>query len=388
MLKILYITIKQLLEYKLINIIMVIQIYITLIIANITMSTILQITCITRITNNTDLVHAIYFSAFPRVIDDNMKNPDFINKRLLSLDGVSIGNALYFSAQFPNCNEPVRVSMYNSVLVNSINLPLKSGSWFTVEHTSSDIRPIIISNALSKHYKLGDIINIREIRPDSNKTPVRVVGILDNGDYSLRLGAGGDFLSLSAIFERNDHFAIMSIEDNCFKPYDEFGRLLFLSNKDTFNKIDSQLNDIGHVYKISDMEEQYKKSINEKLILQFIIFLILFILACTGIGGNNALMLNSKEKEYAIDFICGMAWIKCVIVSLVSNIVILLIPSTAAYLTLTMPANFPMFQNLYINGYNLIFSIGLIIIIFIITSVQPLFGLYKTDPIQIIRRFN
>lgn len=393
MIKLLLISIKGFRERKFNNLLIIIQVFISIIIINLLIGTIQQFTYILNVTDNSKLINSLYFAELPRIISARNDSNILADNRISQIKEVNaVGKSLYAYGIVPKIKDTVNIYIYSDILINSLNIPLIEGHWFKSEG-KSDVIPIIISKEINKIYKMGEIISISLIDQNTKLDNIKfkIIGIFDNSNSMLRLGACGDLLGLNAVFEKNKYFVILPEFNNIkdFKPFDDYGRILFLNNySETIQKsIFNGLKDIGYINKMADMRDNYKNDISDQLLQQFVLCLIVFILTLTGIGGNNILMQIFKEREYAIYFMCGMEWQKCVLITCLNNMLTLLIPASIAYFIIAK-SNWSLLDQIIISNNNIIASILLIFTIFIITSIQPLYTLYKTEPILIIRRWS
>lgn len=393
MIKTIYLVLNGFKNKKIINVLMIIQVFITIVTSNLLIGTLQQSNYILKVTNDSELSKALYFSALPRIINSRNDSSDLINNEIAQLSQVkAIGKSLYTYATMPEINTLVDFYIYNNDLINSFKLPLLKGKWYNNNFTDNEI-PIIISKAINSKYKIGDTILVTSRDKYSKKVNVqfKVTGVFDNSNFMLKLGAGGEQLGLNSIFQKNKYFAV--IPDGSYlkrmEVFDDYGRVLFLNNTsdEACNEVITQLKDIGSVNKISDMTNIYKSRNEEQVLKEFVMCLILLVLALTGIGGNNILMQIFNEKEFAVYFTCGMRWNECVLITFINNIILLILPTTAGYLLLTK-SNWHILDQMIINSNNFIFTISIMLLIFVITSVQPLYRLYKTEPITVIRRWS
>jgi hypothetical protein len=156
---------------------------------------------------------------------------------------------------------------------------------------------------------------------------------------------------------------------------------------ETYNAWSENLTDLATMTTLEEMAQNHIEQIRYPLTFYTSVLVVLFFLALGGLGGNNALMLLEFRKEGSVYFICGCKWSWCVIMLLVQNFLVLLISTVVSFVILT---NVPgLFNKLMLfDTSNYLYSLLVILFIFVVTSSDPLFSLAKESPISIIRRLD
>lgn len=401
--KILYLSIKRLLDNKIVNVILMFQIFITLLAINITIGRIQYIDYIEHITRDSGLTKALYFvpSSHKYTVNPPRDNTGFLpDKKLSEFDCIqTIWKIKYATSKLANMDRLFNTYMYNDDMIKNVKLPLSKGKWFD-SYKSYDMSeiPIILSYSLSGCYTVGDRLKIEIAAGDSviHSLNTRVIGFMNKANYFLSIGGGGDNLSINNIFAKEDYFAIMpqSIlsKDKTLTSFDQFARILFLKDglepdKKVVGALKNELSKIGYADTIENMISNYKKGDEKQINLQILLWILILILTVTGIGGNNVLMLIKQEKEYAVYFLTGITWGKCILITLLRCIYIFILPFAISFSVLQYLYGTSFGSFLIINNSNIFYSIGIVLLIYVISSVDIMVHLYKTSPMQIIRRW-
>ncbi|GEM_PF-3598368 len=323
-----------------------------------------------------------YISPLEKVISD-LKYLDYYGGNVQGIAKISDGDENY----------PIYGTSLN--LLEKAKMPLLSGRWFKETDSNSKELPIIISSDLLGNFKVGDKMVLKVMDNVSNEYvpyKAQIIGILKKPDYILNLGGSG---SLDSVFSMHPKTIITPYAKEIFK-FDIIGgggSLLLFPDKNTdknkvYKEWESKLKGLGSFDKFSDYYATYKDDNLANDWMYLSIGLIVLILALSGIGGNNALSLIDQEKEFAIYFMCGMKWKMCILINLLKDIIIILLPGILSYLGAIIFNNMAdMNEIIVIDNSQLPISIGLCLIIFAITSLEPLIRLYRKNPVTIIREW-
>ncbi len=394
--KIFYLIIKMFKGKKIITLLMMIQIFISLLLFNISFARINHYLTITNIVKSTKISNSIYFVPDIRYFSDvNSEKPyKMIDEKINNLRNLEyFTNIKQLTGSINvNQNNPLITTllMYNNKLIQDIKLPLSDGKWIKA-YAENDKVPIIISHDLSKYYRTGDIIKIQCYKKDSSPETINTIvyGILDKPNNYLSLGAGGDIISIDQLFFRDTNIIIMP-QIKGLDGFDQKAKFLFMkegSNKsDTLSAWERSLKGIGYISPVSKMVDIYKISLKKSLATEFSICIIVLLLTIVGIGGNNVLSLIFQEKEFATYFMCGLKWSKCTFMILAKDILVLVIPGIATIFAIKYSIEPSMLgKSLLFNNYSFVVSFSIVLTIFLFTSVESILRLKKASPISIIR---
>ncbi len=391
-------SIKKILDNKFTNIIIIMQIFVALLTVNILVGRVQYTYYLKNIIENGSISKAVYFSPSPQFVIGAMNNNQTIStdEKVNSISNIDqIGKIYTTRLIMPQIDAAIEAYVYNNSIINSIKLPLYKGKWFPNEQIKDDRIPIILSYSMAKFFKVGDLLPIKYVDKNNNTGEMyaQVIGIMNNSNFFLRLGAGGSKMQLNQIFSRNQFFAIIPYTNinTRMQTFDQFGRILFINNdanrNEAIEKAKNILMNLGHTDTIENMISNYLQSNHKNIIMQSVLSILLLMLAISGVGGSNALLLINQEKEFAIYFMCGLSWGRCILIIIIRSSVLLILPLILSSIA-TNALYWTLFgENMIINVYNIGISVAFVIFIYFISSLSQLIAFYKTSPISIIRRW-
>jgi hypothetical protein len=114
---------------------------------------------------------------------------------------------------------------------------------------------------------------------------------------------------------------------------------------------------------------------------------LVLVISIAGLGGNNMLSILTNEKKFAVYYMCGATWTKCIMMILIKDLLILAIPCTLSYIFLEIIARFIPKELFSTNIVYLFIAIAICLVIFLITSVGSILNIYKKSPVSIIRKW-
>ena len=84
---------------------------------------------------------------------------------------------------------------------------------------------------------------------------------------------------------------------------------------------------------------------------------------------------------------CGASWKTCMSIRLITDLIVIVTPAVISFAFLKISTELLSKSDLIIDINNFIITLGLIIIVFLISSLIVLSRLYRLGPISIIRRY-
>lgn len=392
----LYLIWKNIWASKRMHFFTIVQIILVILLFNI----VLSITQNTRVIfshyESSDFARAIYTAQIP-TIKAREDSSVILNQvpRLLGVNEDELGIMARAGLRTPEVS--ANVILYNDRLLSSTFLPLAKGTWLQPDISSEGPIPAVISFDLAKFYDIGDVIPVEIgsfISSASQQVEAEVMGILGKNSNYLSGSTWSTSMSLESIYRPAEKIMIIPLDRLEFTElplFYEMGFFLFVDEErdftETYNAWSENLTDLATMTTLEEMAQNHIEQIRYPLTFYTSVLVVLFFLALGGLGGNNALMLLEFRKEGSVYFICGCKWSWCVIMLLVQNFLVLLISTVVSFVILTnVPGLFNKFMLFDTSNY--LYSLLVILFIFVVTSSDPLFSLAKESPISIIRRLD
>lgn len=396
---------KKLIEYKILYIFLMLQVFIFVYTLNISAGLIQYTNYFSSIFNKSALKDCMYFSNSSRFTGSYAdRNISVINEKLhqklKNLNGVK--EVLYIKEAFAKIPDRknstgIRINIYSKYILENIKFPLLKGKWFYTDISSNEkINNVIISRDLETYFKCDEVYEIAVLGQDKvHDVKIKVIGILGMPGFSFNFRNSGNYLRIDNIFSKACNLMLTDclVDTNAQKieGFSVEGKLLIIDNaknkENIFQKLQKELRDFGDLAQISTMIDLAKKEDKDDLIQQLIIEVLIILLAIAGIGGNNILMLKNSEKEYGIYYMCGMKWSGCISIVAIINFFIVFIPTLAACLIAYYQANYSKHFRMIVNYNNLVISSVLVLFIYLSSCMGIFIKLLKTSPVSIIGRW-
>nr|WP_162990702.1 hypothetical protein [Maliibacterium massiliense] len=298
----------------------------------------------------------------------------------------------------------VNNAFYSPELLAELDIPLSQGSlWDTNKtYTLQDEIPVVISPTLAAHMPLGSVTKLmmggdmlgryNSRLAAGQRVALRVVGVLGRRNMSW------DFSDMSRPITDwiayEDATILMPTlqvpDDQSFVPYQCTGALVKFAPgaQQQVQQFIAGAQEASPVAADMDaLRAASNASIYMMLQSDLITFGIMFVIALIGIGGNNTLIRQYNEKQYGVYFMSGANWRKCVWIDAVRNLFIVL-PAGALGLLLQFRnyANDPL-QPFLLNGYTVLAVFGMLLLIYLCSSLIFILRTRRSKPIDIIRRW-
>lgn len=398
--KIFYLVIKSIKYNRKTYLTLAIQLFVSFVLLNVSIAMIMSTNSMKGIVKNAGLYEAAYFLPDSRYYQEfsssETEGTEKIKEVVSKLSDVESYGAIYDSefAKMPHSKEFIRITFISESLANKISFPLEKGKWVNSKNGDGVI-PIVIGSDLSKHYKIDDTFSLN-INITSGRLigvypiKVKVVGIMESS--SKMLNSSG--YSLSNLLKEDNNAVIVPYDIKLFnKDILDCGTGIILypnknkNNAEIFGQWKKELSQFGSLTTFNSLID---KDFDETKSIRYIflsIGTIILLLTIAGLGGNNALAIILQEREYAINFICGMRWSYSILITIIKDLLVILTPWIAAIIS-TFILNKLLFNDyLSLNTTQVCLSLFTSFIIYFITSIEPLFRLLAMSPISIIRRW-
>ncbi len=292
---------------------------------------------------------------------------------------------------------------YTPDVSRSLKLPLQEGVWYTQAKRDDGVIPVVVTNS-TRGYKVGDIIPIYAIldaNGESNPTPVKllVTGILADPAYYLELSQwqeGMDFKGLYSYHNMEYYLdspmflTDVSYLDGVCGYYTSFNAIVTFEKG--LSKADYEANmEALESYSIfTSNQELWDNSmdyINAEVKVMMPIIFCLMLVTAVGLLSSGAISTITQLKNYGIYFICGCRWKDCIKISLASNAILLLGATVLSSAAMVVSASLGWLGNLgLVFGLNnVVNSVVLILITFVIAAVVPAIVLQGHSPVEIVK---
>lgn len=323
---------------KLKNIIIILQIIISVFAVTFLLVPIIKNVETMAIINNSNIgENTILFSSnFNLLISPKTyfnENYNIIKKFINNIDGVSETGTVYLASTNKN---DFNLFLYDKLVCNTIKLQIQEGRWFEKSDLESNkIIPIIISDNMKSEYHVGSTIEIEmpEYKTEEmKKIKCIVIGILKRGTYMYYGSSNHTDPSVSDLFSKlhlKERIAIIPNILDFEAEYAAKDGIIINCDISKLNNIYDKINlsGIGKINTLNMLKQNDSKNVilyNESQIYQF---LIVYIFIIMSIGGYTILTSLNYKRLLTIYYICGLTWQKGLKYIILKNILLILIPT-------------------------------------------------------------
>ena len=380
---------------KLKNIIIILQIIISVFAVTFLLVPIIKNVETMAIINNSNIgENTILFSSnFNLLISPKTyfnENYNIIKKLINYIDGVSETGTVYLASTNKN---DFNLFLYDKLVCNTIKLQIQEGRWFEKSDLESNkIIPIIISDNMKSEYHVGSTIEIEmpEYKTEEmKKIKCIVIGILKRGTYMYYGSSNHTDPSVSDLFSKlhlKERIAIIPNILDFEAEYAAKDGIIINCDISKLNNIYDKINlsGIGKINTLNMLKQNDSKNVilyNESQIYQF---LIVYIFIIMSIGGYTILTSLNYKRLLTIYYICGLTWQKGLKYIILKNILLILIPTILSSI----------FSNIIVCYFKTIYTFNIKVVIITVllymsiaalASVLTIINLKKYKPSEFLK---
>lgn len=371
------------------NIILILQIAITVIIFIGFIGRVQYILSTKTVANTFSKSNALYYYPF------SFTNSELTMEHIIQENDLKIQNIGEANYILVNCDEELlSVVGYNDTLIDFADLKLSSGRWFDEKIDRTTIPLISTTNDYSVNDKIiikdrfgesHDAIVIGNIDPDAyvlafNKSASKSIISIDffvSKPYSHFIAPYNSEL-FSSLSEQFDMISELEM------PKTTLGKIIFYNKTDDIESIAKGLEKYGTIADIDQMIINYKKDVKFNLLINGIILAVFAILTATGIGGINGLQSRLDRRNYIIYYMLGMNQKQCALTELLRSFSIVTLGFICAIFLYLIPAikEFLYSSEIIINTLNFLLAFIFILLTCCVVSLKYVVDLGKGSLIE------
>ena len=268
------------------------------------------------------------------IINSGVYNNEFENnfRNEPNVKGIYQNAIIGANAHFKDENHNLNFIIYSYDFYNIISHSLYEGEFVRANYSDYIPIPIVISYSLSDRYKVGDIIESK-LLVGENVLCV-ITGILNKNETVITINSFGEVASIEALAfntKLNTGFDfVLSCLDVPFSEAKWKKPMLITLDEDnlyeTIENFNKKYSMYGKFSTIESMINQNQEHLVWRYELNLLSLLLFTIVLIFGVGGYILISVMQKRKTYSILFINGLPILKMIILSFVSNMIILIPP--------------------------------------------------------------
>ncbi|MHB8963033.1 MAG: hypothetical protein ACYC5K_07740 [Saccharofermentanales bacterium] len=316
-LSMLLIAIKLFWKRKLTNIILMLQILLSVIMLSQVFVAIVDYQDNLRAVNELPIINTMVLTTF------DYYDPEYVTQKILSSTQVDSVGRVYMSSFNPDDNKSCNLAFYNDAIISRYSPRLQSGSWLSDNFSvSGNTIPAVVSGDMG--LKVGDKTDVRLL--DEKTCQIEVVGILKkpaqylypSGFASPRYFTAASIISQDpVIILRCTDFDETSISEmSSYESY-PISLFIFLKSGNTDISIDSiriELGKYGEISLMTSLVSTFYKKTNKMIVGTTIMFVVFLLLAVTGVLSNNVIQSLRNRRQFTVYYLLGMDWKKSVVI--------------------------------------------------------------------------
>lgn len=265
---------------------------------------------------------------------------------------------------------------YPIELVKEMHFPISKGIWFDKYDFNDDVTPVVVGSDLNRRFKPGEKFSIY----NSDKEYL-VIGVLERNAMLFSQGAGGNGMDLNSVFEIENN-AIIEIVDE-IDPLSSYSALIKTAGGNS-EEVFNALGDISYTFTFKELAQSAYENNRYLTEMQTTLFVLMMVVCIAGVSSGNLLAAISRQKQYAVYFMCGMEWRSVLRITFSEGVIKLILPAAigcAMFMDWCVKREY---WQLRVTSANVIITIIFLAAIFLMTSLLPLLDVKRTSPVKII----
>lgn len=305
------IALKLLWKRKLANIIIVVQILLSIIMLAQVFVAIENYRNNLRAVNELPVNNTVVLSVF------NYYDPEYVTQQILFSPQVDFVGRVYMNDLIYCNNIPCNLAAYNEGIISRYSPELQSGSWLSdCSSDSGNTVPAVVSGDMG--LKVGDKTDVS--LPDGKSCQVAVVGILKQPtQYLYPSGsASPKYFSASSVISQEP---VVIVRDTDFGESSVFESppdvpittniFIFLKSADTnIDTVSTEWSKYGEATPMISLISTFNANTNTMIGATSIMFVVFLLLAVTGVLSNNVIQSLRNRRQFTVYYLLGMDWKK------------------------------------------------------------------------------
>lgn len=241
------------------------------------------------------------------------------------------------------------LNVYSEEMYNSIKFDVADDNFDDTSLQDGEL-PVYISANLSKHYNIGDKLQIKSYQEEKNEITCRVAGILNNSSYIITLGSSDNIFT--QMISDTENFVVAKYTEDYFNNSTLYPRFIIKNIEEGMaNKINEAIGKYGEISTVNEFFEKIFFQTLENSEWEILILFLLVIVLVFGYGGYLIVNNMQKRKLCSIFYICGMSLGKVTAIHILAGL-LLFIPGIILGLLIT-PLFLKAFTGVSFAGYNI-----------------------------------
>lgn len=391
-------------KQKILNILLILEIVLTLIMLNVLLNRIDEANKYYNAVHSSNVNNSIYYMGKSFDEDYASLEPMF---NYLTLNSHYLGMSDLEDYLFESQNIEYTITSYDELTSNKFKSPIRDGKWFTDVDTGDNIPCVVLDNSRfpnsfkTSQVLIGDIMYF-DYEIDSyirfGEKTIEITGIIGKNDFGLlypKVEIANHILPIESLYpaltDNSITFLCGTIDTSLPRDKDSRGILYFDNNisRSEINDIAEEVSKFGYnniIYQMLDRNKELLKYRIKSDLPMFISFLTIGF-----IGLISVTLLNTKKqlRNFSIYYLVGCNWIKSVLIYMIYLLLLLGI----SFILFTIAMNIFYYlderdaYNLYLLTFkNFTISGAICLSIATISTIIPFLNSRKYSPISLFKK--
>lgn len=288
---------------------------------------------------------------------------------------------------------------YDETTMSLYKPKLKEGIWLDeFNDESNNYIQVVVNENLG--YKVGDTIIVyttsynRETQDTKAvEVPLKVAGVLNENEFvygnpKTEYSNTDDFRTL---FSNEVSICLRHSDLSKFNVSNSLGVQVFITLKDDCGEkevlgLKQQYLESGIILKMSEMLTNSNRYIYNQIYIISPILICIILLLLVSSMSLAAIQTKRNIKSYALYYMCGSSWKKCLIINFVNSLLVTLLGIVITIIGLNLVKVFGLLKNTVITfgSWQMVFCITLILFNLLVSLIMPIRIMKKNTPKEII----
>ena len=272
---------------------------------------------------------------------------------------------------------------YPQDFLSELNMSVGRGRWFDNSAGKDGLIPVVAGYNVAKHFKIGQKFSI-----DNEEKKYVLIGKLRKNERFFSATASGTGMDLNTIAIDADDLLIVGcdIETALGDSPSDSSAIMKTSEplKDIHNPAFDRIANLRYTFTFKEIADRAHKDNMYTIRMQGILSLLTLMVCVIGVSCINLLMAVREKKTDSIYMLCGMDKKTAYKIIAIEGIIKGIIPTIAGLAWFFSYTASNGIDEVYTDCWNGIFSLLLIAIVYVFSSLYPIKQIAEMSPAEIV----
>ena len=275
------------------------------------------------------------------------------------------------------------VLYYPEDFLSGLNMTMMKGRWFDNASNKGGLIPVVAGYNVAKRYKIGQKFAI-----DGDEEKYVLIGVLKKNEIFFEANASGTGMDLKSIASDADNMMIVGSDYESATGFSDYSMATIVKTKESdkgerVEGIDKIAN-LCYTFTFKEIADRAHKDNMYIIRMQGILSLLTLMVCVIGVSCINLLMAVREKKTDSIYMLCGMDKKTAYKIIAIEGIIKGIIPTIAGLAWFFSYTASNGIDEVYTDCWNGIFSLLLIAIVYVFSSLYPIKQISEMSPAEIV----